>query len=198
MWNLLLKGGPVMYFIFLASLVGFYIVIYKLIFFRIKLQDKRVLEDIKEQLRSYGRDSVYHQLRSKRGFYQEFLSNVLARYDGIASPEVLARSSVDVVAPKVQSYMSTLASITTILPIMGLLGTVLGLMDIFNIISGGSIDKPEVLASGIALALITTAGGLAGTVPLLIFYNYLNSKIEVILSDLEHVALSVASLCKGK
>ncbi|MFN4182423.1 MAG: MotA/TolQ/ExbB proton channel family protein, partial [bacterium] len=69
--------------------------------------------------------------------------------------------------------------------LLGLLGTILGLMRIYNVIAGGRIGDPEALAGGIALALTTTAFGLMIAIPFLIFHSILVQKVEGLTAAME-------------
>ena len=93
--------------------------------------------------------------------------------------------------------MNILSSIITVAPILGLLGTVLGLMDIFNVISGGSIGDAQALSSGIATALITTVTGLLIAVPLIFFNQFFNQKIEHFILDLERMSYEMIQFCQS-
>ena len=89
--------------------------------------------------------------------------------------------------------MPILSSIITAAPILGLTGTVLGLMDIFNVISGGAIGDTQALSSGIATALITTVSGLIIAIPFIFFYQYLSQKIEFYVIELERMSYEMLS-----
>jgi biopolymer transport protein ExbB len=71
---------------------------------------------------------------------------------------------------------------------LGLLGTVMGLIQIFNVLAGGGIGNPMALSGGIAEALITTISGLAIAVPTMFFHHFSHQKAERIITDLELMA----------
>lgn len=79
-----------------------------------------------------------------------------------------------------------LATITVVTPLLGLLGTVLGMIEVFNALMMQGVDDIGVLAGGIAKALITTAAGLLVAIPALIFYRTLYTRIETLMLQIEH------------
>ena len=88
--------------------------------------------------------------------------------------------------PRLEARMKILATIAYITPLLGLLGTVLGMIEVFHTITtkGAMVNASE-LASGIGEALFTTAGGLCVAIPCFVAYNYLISRIESITLDME-------------
>ena len=92
--------------------------------------------------------------------------------------------------------MPILTSIISVAPILGLTGTVLGLMDIFNVISGGGLGDPELLSSGIAEALITTVTGLIIVVPCIFANQFLTQQIDQTILTIQTVAKDTISFCQ--
>ena len=88
-------------------------------------------------------------------------------------------------SPKYEKNLNVLSSIITVSPILGILGTVLGLMDVFNVISGGGLGNASQLSSGIAEALISTVLGLSITIPFIFAYHYLTHQVDQRLQRLE-------------
>jgi len=89
-------------------------------------------------------------------------------------------------APALEKGLSALGTISTISPLLGLLGTVTGTMSAFGVLGKfGAVSDPAALASGVSEALITTVGGLVVAVPVVIFYNYFVSRVNGILTVLE-------------
>jgi len=90
-----------------------------------------------------------------------------------------------------QKYLSTLSTIVSIEPLLGLLGTVTGMIKVFAVISAKGLGHADLLAKGISEALITTAAGLSIAIPFLIFYNILSNKVESIIIELETETFSI-------
>jgi len=87
--------------------------------------------------------------------------------------------------------LNTLAVLASVLPLLGLLGTVIGMIKAFSVVEsmGGSVNA-SVLAGGIWEAMLTTAFGLLAAIPLLFFHNHLDGKLQNIQANLEEVAIS--------
>lgn len=98
------------------------------------------------------------------------------------------------VAPDLERYLRTLGTIATISPFLGLLGTVLGMIEMFSGIGSQGVGDPSIVAGGIAQALITTAAGLAVAIPSVMFYRYFRGKAYELLLDMEAEALKLIEI----
>jgi biopolymer transport protein ExbB len=96
------------------------------------------------------------------------------------------------VVHELERFLNTLGTIASISPLLGLLGTVTGIIRAFNAVMMGGMGDPRMLAGGISEALITTAGGLAVAIPSFIAYRYLRGKVERIVIDMEKIAVKFA------
>lgn len=88
-----------------------------------------------------------------------------------------------------EKHLNMLGTIATIAPLLGLLGTVIGMIDVFSVITKQGVGNPNTLAGGISQALITTAVGLAVAIPSLIFYRSFQRKLDEIAYRLEHESI---------
>jgi biopolymer transport protein ExbB len=95
------------------------------------------------------------------------------------------------VVHELDRFIGTLGTIASLCPLMGLLGTVLGMIRTFNAITTEGIGNPAALAGGIAEALITTAAGLTVAIPALIGYRFLRSKVERLVVQMEKEAIKL-------
>lgn len=89
------------------------------------------------------------------------------------------------VAYDLERFMNALGTISTITPLLGLLGTVIGMIKVFTVITTSGVGDPGQLAGGISEALITTAAGLTVAIPSLIFYRFLKRKIDELIIEME-------------
>lgn len=94
-------------------------------------------------------------------------------------------------------YLNFLGSIAGVSPLLGLLGTVFGIMTAFSAIGSVGMGDPKALASGIAEALITTASGLIVAIPSLIMYRYFRGRVDGLVLEMEREALKVVNLLAG-
>lgn len=102
------------------------------------------------------------------------------------------------VSPELERYLRTLGTIAAISPFLGLLGTVLGMIQMFSGIGTHGVGDPSIVAAGIAQALITTAAGLAVAIPSLMFYRYFRGKVNELLLDMEQEALKLVEILHGE
>ncbi|MFQ5995448.1 MAG: MotA/TolQ/ExbB proton channel family protein [Acidiferrobacterales bacterium] len=102
------------------------------------------------------------------------------------------------VVPELDRYLNTLGTIAAISPFLGLLGTVLGMIEMFAGISAHGIGDPAVVAGGIAQALITTAAGLGVAIPSVMFYRYFRGRINELLVDMEQQAVRLVEILHGE
>ena len=94
-------------------------------------------------------------------------------------------------------YLNSLGTIASITPLLGLLGTVIGMIKVFAAITTQGVGNPTVLAGGISEALITTAAGLLVAIPSLIFYRYFRGKVDVLVLKMEEEAMKVIDVMHG-
>jgi biopolymer transport protein ExbB len=96
------------------------------------------------------------------------------------------------VVHELERFLNTLGTIASVTPLLGLLGTVTGIIKAFNAITEGGMGDPRMLSGGISEALITTAAGLLVAIPALIAYRYLRGRVERIVVDMEKNAIQLA------
>jgi biopolymer transport protein ExbB len=101
------------------------------------------------------------------------------------------------VVVELERYLNTLGTIASITPLLGLLGTVIGMIKVFAAITAHGVGNPSVLAGGISEALITTAAGLSVAIPSLIFYRYFRGKVDELVIKMEEEALKIVDVMHG-
>jgi biopolymer transport protein ExbB len=117
------------------------------------------------------------------------------------SREVMKEAIGDVgrqVVAGLERYLNTLGTIASVTPLLGLLGTVLGMIDIFAVITDAGVGHAGLLAGGIAKALITTAAGLVVAIPALMAHRFFNSKVNKLAIAMEEQALRLVEVIKGE
>lgn len=93
------------------------------------------------------------------------------------------------VAHELERFLNSLGTIAAVSPLLGLFGTILGMIKVFSVITTSGVGDPKVLAGGIAEALITTAAGLTVAIPTLIFHRYLQARVDGLVLKMESEAL---------
>lgn len=101
------------------------------------------------------------------------------------------------VAPELERYVNSLGTIAAIAPFMGLLGTVLGMIQMFAGVGMQGIGDPALVANGIAQALVTTAAGLMVAIPSLMFYRYFRARVNMLMIEMEQEAHKLLVLLSG-
>ncbi|ORU94010.1 MAG: biopolymer transporter ExbB [Cycloclasticus sp. symbiont of Bathymodiolus heckerae] len=102
------------------------------------------------------------------------------------------------VVHELEKYLNTLGTIASITPLLGLLGTVIGMIYVFAAITDHGTGDPAVLAEGISQALITTASGLSVAIPSLMFYRYFRGKVDELVIKMEDEALKMVEMMHGE
>ena len=104
-----------------------------------------------------------------------------------------------VVAIDLERFLTTLGTIATISPLLGLFGTVIGMIEIFGSQSpSGGGGNPLVLAHGISIALYNTAFGLVVAVPSMVFYRYFRTKVDALLVEMQMQAVKLVEIVHGE
>lgn len=194
MWEIVKSGGAFMVPIILCSIVLVGIVLERLW----TLQRKRVLPQ--ELIKKVSQLAEANQVNAKVIEALEKnspLGRVLAaalanRNRGRAIMMERVEDTGRHVVHELERFVNSVGTIASIAPLLGLLGTVTGIINAFKGVMLGGMGDPRVLAGGISEALICTAGGLAVAIPAYIAHRYLRGKVERIVMDMEKVAISFA------
>jgi biopolymer transport protein ExbB len=200
MWELVRAGGPFMAPIILCSIVAVGILLERLW----TLQRKRVLPEelIKRvsQLAETGQvNPKVIEALEKNSPLGRVMAAALANRD--RGRDIMMERVQDTgrhVVHELERFLNSLGTIASISPLLGLLGTVAGIIRAFNAVMLGGMGDPRMLAGGISEALITTAGGLAVAIPSFIAYRYLRGKVERIVIDMEKIAVTFADSLGAK
>jgi biopolymer transport protein ExbB len=188
----LTNGGILMYVILIMSIVGIAAVIERFIYFRKNEKESRsfLTKDIKEQLENRNLKELIIMLNKEKSSVSKVLKEVLFELyrNPSSSTEKLEekgkeKAMLQLALLEKNMWLISLAAHLT--PLIGLLGTVTGMIKAFQAVSIYGTGDAAVLAKGISEALFTTAGGLFVAIPAIMFYNYFNKKIERIVSDME-------------
>jgi biopolymer transport protein ExbB len=119
------------------------------------------------------------------------------RHDREVMKESITETGRQVVL-ELERYLNTLGTIASITPLLGLLGTVIGMIKVFTAITAAGVGNPGVLAGGISEALITTATGLSVAIPSLMFYRYFRGRVEALVLKMEEEALKLVEVIHGE
>ena len=204
LWQLFQRGGPVMYPIFFCSIIALAVVIDRVYHLRrAKVDTEKFMEEISSKLKRNRIVEAIDMCEQTPGPIASILKAGLLKHDR-SRPEV--REAVEDAAlyevPRLEKYMNILATVTTVSPLLGLLGTVTGMVGAFQIIEekAGSLApvNPGDLAAGIWEALLTTVFGLCVAIPALIAYNWLMTWVNRFVLDMERSATELVNLLGQK
>lgn len=147
----------------------------------------RALEraDLDKAARAVRKDSSVY------GVFVGSLLKALPRVTGHARAEVIARDQIERARPRIERFSVTLSTIITAAPMLGILGTVTGIITSFRVLSGGQITDPSEVAGGIAQALLTTALGLVIALVTLFPYMIYRAHADRCFARLELLAESI-------
>ncbi|QPJ64131.1 MAG: MotA/TolQ/ExbB proton channel family protein [Candidatus Nitrohelix vancouverensis] len=185
--DLILKGGPVMLPIFLFSLGAMTIIFERLYYFHKRRENPEQLFNAVHSLISRGQcDQSLEVCKEHPGPVGRLLeTGIQNRHVSEKKLEELLDLSAQSELKKMGKYTRALEVIATVSPLMGLLGTVIGMVQAFNKVAeySGQVE-PSLLAGGIWVALLTTAAGLAVAIPASIMSHYFDQKIEAASASL--------------
>ncbi|MDD3050210.1 MAG: MotA/TolQ/ExbB proton channel family protein [Candidatus Cloacimonetes bacterium] len=189
-WTLLEKGGILMIPLFLCSVAALSIIIEKIVSLRkAKILLPEIISIIENMSSEKDIPIALSVCDKQKGILSNLIRQVLLHKgsDYIQMREELSDRGRQEIRT-LEKGLDILETIATITPILGLLGTVLGMIKVFNVISAKGIGDPALLSGGISEALITTAVGLSIGIPTLIFFNYFTRKTENIILDIEKIS----------
>lgn len=204
MWDLMQKGGPIMWPILLCSVVAVAIVIERLYFLhKVHVDVQRFSSDIARSVKRNKIMDAIDMCEKTSGPIARIIKEGLLKHD---RPRQEIREAVEDAAlhevPLLERNLPVLATIAHIAPLLGLLGTVTGMVIAFQVIqeksSAISPVNPGDLAGGIWQALLTTVVGLCVAIPTYVAYNYLTSRVDRFVLDMEKSATDLLSSLVGK
>ncbi|MCL4147905.1 UNVERIFIED_CONTAM: hypothetical protein GTU68_043178 [Idotea baltica] len=102
------------------------------------------------------------------------------------------------VAHELEKYLNALGTIAAVTPLLGLLGTVIGMISVFTNITSVGVGNPAQLAGGISTALVTTASGLMVAIPSLMFYRYFRGRVDGLVVDMEKESLKLVDVLQKR
>ncbi|MEM0938578.1 MAG: MotA/TolQ/ExbB proton channel family protein [Bacteroidota bacterium] len=192
-----IDGGPTFMGIVLVCLIlGLAIAIERIIHLNMaSTNTKKLLADVEDALSSGGADAAKEVCRNTRGPVASiFVQGLLRMSEGIEMVEKSIISYGSVEMGKLERGMIWISLFISLAPMLGFMGTVIGMIEAFDAIAEAGDVSPALVASGIKVALLTTVGGLIVAVILQLFYNYLVSKVDSIVNSMEDASISLVDL----
>jgi biopolymer transport protein ExbB len=198
MFEFVIKGGLVMVPLLLCSVISLSIIVER----GLSLRRNRILKyDVLQRIEELLRDRKIPEASTLCKRYPSSMTRILlaailnhdkSRQEIKEIIEDAGRQEV----PVLERYLTILGTIASISVLLGLLGTVTGMIRTFNAIAALGYGHPEALAGGISEALVATATGLAIAIPTLVMYNFFTSKVDSLVIEMEKNALRMLSILK--
>lgn len=193
MWEIIKAGGPVMWPIIALSILATAIILERLW----SLQERRIIPpELREKVWKLVESGQLTDRHIAALAQNSALGQILAA--GLANrdrPREFIKEAIEDtgrhVVHELERFLNLLGTIAAVSPLMGLLGTVIGIIVAFNAITHTGIGDPKVLSGGIGQALITTAAGLIVAIPALMGYRYFRGRVDELVVAMEKEALKL-------
>lgn len=193
--KLMKEGGPVMWIILVLDIIALAVVLKKTFqFHREEINVRELLRGIFNVLRRQGFIEAVSLCDNTPGPVARMLSAAIAAKQ---QGDEDIRSAVDDAAfneiPRLERGMKLLGTIGFILPLTGFFGTVVGMLQAFEVVRASEFLSASSVSGAVTAALLTSAAGLAGAIPCYVAYNYLLSRIDTITLDMERAAIEITA-----
>ena len=185
------KGGPVMYPLLVCSVIAMTVVIERMLFWL--REDMRRDHSLVDRVLSLCQKGDWNGVRAMVGDSRDYVIRILVT--GILHREFSMIKAMESAAAeelkRMRRFMAVLDTMITVAPLLGIFGTVLGIISSFDLLGSAGIEHPQAVTAGIAQALITTAAGLAIAILSVFPYNYFNARVENPAMSIEKYATSL-------
>lgn len=196
LFEIVQQGGPVMWPLLLCSLAVLTVIIERILFW-VSLEQSRN-RPLMDEILTLAENGNWNLIREKTADCQDHIVRLLVT--GIVHRDydmgIAMEAEADQTVQRMNRYMPVLDTMITVTPLLGIFGTVLGIIASFKVLGTSGIADPKLVTSGIAQALITTATGLGIAIIAVIPYNYFNSRINRAIHVMEKYATSLEVVFK--
>lgn len=189
-------GASFMGAVLLTLIFGLALAIERIIYLNLATTNTdKLLKKVEEALETDGLDAAKEVCRSTRGPVASIFYQGLDRFDeGIEAAEKSVISYGSVQMGLLEKNLSWISLFIAIAPMLGFMGTVIGMIDAFDKIRIAGTVSAQLVAGGIQIALITTVSGLIVAVILQVFYNYILTKIDALVNNMEDSSISLVDI----
>ena len=191
------KGGPVMWFILVCSVLGSAVFLERVIYFhRISVRVGEFMRGLSNLIHGRRYQEAQMEAASTKGPVQRVVHAAIIRH---SAPRTELKDIVEeagqLEVPRLERRLGMLASLAFLTPLLGLLGTVAGLIEAFQSMAATTgLTSTAEIGNGIYQALITTAAGLAVCIPCAMGYAYLSARAQAVMHDMERAGIEVVNL----
>ncbi len=192
-----IEGGPgFMGIVLICLILGLAIAIERIIYLNLSTTNsKKLIADVEDALKSGGVEAAKEVCRNTSGPVASIFYQGLDRQaHGIDSAEKAVVAYGGVQMGQLEKNVSWISLFIALAPMLGFMGTVIGMIEAFDQIQSAGSMEPSLVAGGIKVALLTTVFGLIVAIILQIFYNYIIAKIDSIVNDMEDASISLIDI----
>jgi len=182
--------------ILLCLVIGLAVAIERILYLALStINSKKLVNKVEEALKQGGIEAAKEVCRNTRGPIASIYYQGLDRYDqGLDAVEKAVVSYGSVQTGQMESGLPWIGLFIALSPMLGFMGTVVGMIDAFDAIQAAGDISPTLVAGGIKVALLTTLLGLIAAVILQLFYNYIVSKIDSLVNDMEDTSITLMDI----
>lgn len=191
------KGGPIVWPILLIGIVSLIIAVERFMFLRkTMINADKMMNDVNSLAKDNKWDKCMEicQKQSERPVPRVLLSGINSRRMDREGMENVLQETILGEIPRLEKFLPTLGILAAIAPLLGLLGTVTGMINTFHVITLYGTGDPKMMSGGISEALVTTMLGLGVAIPIMLFYTFLSRTVEKIISQMEEKAVALTNI----
>jgi biopolymer transport protein ExbB len=191
MVDIFIKGGPIMYPLLLCSIISLTVIIERMLFWI--REDMRRNQPLVDEVLELCRVGDWESVRVKTMGSKDFIVRILVAgilHREFSMSKAMETSSADEIK-RMRHLLIVMDTMITVAPLLGIFGTVLGIISSFEMLGTAGIEHPQAVTAGIAQALITTAAGLGIAIFSVFPYNYFNSRVENAVLAIEKYTTSL-------
>ena len=198
MWEIIQAAGWPIWPLILTSIIGVAIILERFWSLRkSQIIPDGLMVEIKTMIKQNNLDNNKVNILKNSSPLGDILAVAIAkRKDSVDEIKSALDERAGIIVHNLERYLGVLVTIATVAPLLGLFGTIIGMVELFSSFTSSGHDV-AVFARGISIALYNTAGGIVVAVPAMIAYRFFRSKIDNYLNEMEHYAIQIVEILKG-
>lgn len=198
MWEIIQAAGWPIWPLILTSIFGVAIILERFWSLRkSQIIPEGLIVEIKTMIKQNNLDNnKVNIIKSSSPLGDLLAVAIIKRKDNVEVIKSALDERAGIIVHDLERYLGVLVTIATVAPLLGLFGTIIGMVELFSSFTSSGHDV-AVFARGISIALYNTAGGIVVAVPAMIAYRFFRSKIDNYLNEMEHYAIQIVEILKG-
>ena len=198
MWEIIQAAGWPIWPLILTSIIGVAIILERFWSLRkSQIIPDGLIVEIKTMIKQNNLDNNKVNILKNSSPLGDILAVAIAkRKYSVEEIKCALDERAGIIVHNLERYLGVLVTIATVAPLLGLFGTIIGMVELFSSFTSSGHDV-AVFARGISIALYNTAGGIVVAVPAMIAYRFFRSKIDNYLNEMEHYAIQIVEILKG-